>query len=222
MSRPFTTALTAALIAAFSAAPVWSQTGGASPSPTQSPPTGAGGSPSGQGATSAGAKGMKSEVSRGDRRFVMEAAMGGMAEVHAGKVALEQGRSPEVKRFAEQMVKEHTTVNGELTKLAAARGITPPTEPDAAHRKALDALQKRSGAEFDRAYMKMQVDDHQKSVALFEKFAKGGDDAELKQWAQSKLPSLREHLKMARADKGSMSAHDAPGMRATSGASTTR
>jgi putative membrane protein len=64
--------------------------------------------------------------------------------------------------------------------------------------KMADKLSKLSGADFDRAYMKHMVDDHVKDVAMFEKEAKNGKDADLKAWANKTLPTLREHLQMAR------------------------
>src|SRR3954451_1659906 len=40
----------------------------------------------------------------------------------------------------------------------------------------------------------MQLDGHQKAVALFESYAQNGDNAQLKQFAQQTAPTLREHL----------------------------
>ena len=55
-----------------------------------------------------------------------------------------------------------------------------------------------SGAAFDRAYAKEMVKDHTKAVQLFQREADRGTDAGLKSFASSKLPTLREHLEMAR------------------------
>jgi putative membrane protein len=134
----------------------------------------------------------------------MDAAAAGMAEVQAGQLAAQKAQSPQVKQFAQRMVEDHTAANGELMKLASARNLTPPAEPDRKHRAAIDKLGKQSGADFDRAYMKMQVADHEKTVALFEKQAKNGKGDELRQWASAKLPALREHLQMARSDMNGM------------------
>jgi putative membrane protein len=197
--------LAAAVTAAFASGPAWSQ--GGTPSSPPAATTGAAGSP-GTAANPAGrsgaadARGAASSLARADREFVKDAAMAGMAEVEAGRLALQKASSPAVKQFAQKMVDDHTAANAELMKLAQSKGAAPPTELDRAHRKDMEGLEKRSGEDFDRAYMKMQVSDHQKAVSLFEKQAKNGKDAELRQWAESKLPTLREHLKMARSDAG--------------------
>jgi putative membrane protein len=205
MKPSMQTLLAAAVTAALSSGPAWSQTGapgstpGAAPGAAGSPGTSA--NPGGR-AGAADARAGASTLARADRDFVMEAAMAGMAEVEAGRLAARKASSPAVKQFAQKMVDDHTASNAELMQLAQGKGVMPPGELDRSHRKAMDGLEKRSGDDFDKAYMKMQVADHQKAVSLFEKQAKNGKDAELKQWAQAKLPVLREHLQMARSDAG--------------------
>ena len=66
------------------------------------------------------------------------------------------------------------------------------------HQMAMDRLGKLSGAEFDREYLKMDLNDHKKTIDLFEKQARSGRDAELKAFAEKTLPTLREHHQMAR------------------------
>ena len=54
-----------------------------------------------------------------------------------------------------------------------------------------------SGTEFDRAYDMAQQEGHRKAVALFEAYAQGGDNPQLKQWAAKTLPHLKQHMSMA-------------------------
>jgi putative membrane protein len=64
--------------------------------------------------------------------------------------------------------------------------------------KTYDRLSKLSGADFDKAYMTDMLKDHEKDVAMFEKEANSGKDADVKAWATSTLPTLRDHLQLAR------------------------
>src|SRR4051795_1415547 len=114
--------------------------------------------------------------------------------------------SPEVKRFAEHMVKDHTAANEKLTVLAKKHKIeakgtygTPPLKPGAEAKAEKADLSKMSGQEFDRAYASEMVQDHEKAVGLFRDEAKNGKDKEVSELASSMLPTLEEHLKMARA-----------------------
>jgi putative membrane protein len=67
----------------------------------------------------------------------------------------------------------------------------------AAHQQKLDQLKKLSGQDFARQYHAQQVAAHQDAVELFQRYAKGGDNAALKDWAAKTLPALQHHLDMA-------------------------
>jgi putative membrane protein len=132
-----------------------------------------------------------------DQNFVSKAALGGMAEVALGKLAVDKASSDEVKKFGQRMVDDHGKAGDELKTLAQNKHITLPTDPDP-HAKALqDKLAKLSGAEFDRAYMQAMVVDHKKDVNEFRLEAHSGKDADVKGWAAKTLPTIEEHLGLA-------------------------
>jgi putative membrane protein len=137
------------------------------------------------------------ELSSADRSFVEQAAAGGLAEVQDAQLAQQKSASSDVKQFAGMMITDHTQANTELQQIAQGKGITPPNAPTRAQQSAQEDLKKLSGGEFDRQYMKQQVDDHQKTVALFQTEANSGQDAQLKAFAQKYLPKLQQHLQMA-------------------------
>jgi len=129
-----------------------------------------------------------------DRGFVAKAAVGGLAEVQLGELAQRNGASSQVKQFGAQMVRDHGKANEELKGIASAKAIQPPAQLDAKHAELSARLQKLSGAEFDREYVRAMLDAHKADVALFERQAANGRDAELKAFAQKTLPTLRQHL----------------------------
>lgn len=129
--------------------------------------------------------------------FMTGAAYSGNAEIAASKMALEKTKNAEVKQFAQQMIAEHTKANNELKTLAGKKNFTPPTDLDAEHKTMAADMSKLTGEEFDRAYMRGQVADHEKSVALFEAQSNGGTDADAKAFAAKTLPNLKMHLEMA-------------------------
>lgn len=81
------------------------------------------------------------------------------------------------------------------------------------HKKMMDKMAKLSGAEFDREFMKHQVADHDKAVALFEKQSRNGKDAELKAFALRTLPTLKEHQQQAREIHSRVSGRAGPSAR---------
>jgi putative membrane protein len=133
-----------------------------------------------------------------DRKFIEKAARDGMAEVELAKLAQEKARSDQVKQFAKRMADDHAKANAELKKIADAKGVTLPAEVDRGARRALDKLAKKSGADFDREYMDHMVSDHKKAVKEFKDEAKSGRDTHVKGFASSTLPTLEQHLEMAK------------------------
>ena len=133
-----------------------------------------------------------------EKDFIEEAAASGMAEVRLGDLAQQKASNAEVKQFAQQLVKEHTKANSELEQIAAAQNVTPPQELKSKHQKAYDKLSKLSGDEFDKAFVKQMVQDHQAAVKLFERGSKNVTDPQVKQFASSTLPKLQNHLEEAR------------------------
>jgi putative membrane protein len=144
-----------------------------------------------------------------DQKFVLEAAMGGMEEVQLGQLAVSKAASDDVKQFGQHMVDDHSKANDELKALAASKNITLPTELAGKQKADYDKLSKLSGAAFDREYMKMMVDDHNKDVAEFQKESTSGKDPDVKAWAAKTLPTLQQHQTMAKEVDAKVGGHAA-------------
>ena len=140
----------------------------------------------------------KGGVSREDQRRFMDIAEANMAEIATGKLAQSKGQSQEVKDFAKHMIEDHTRMLKEGEQLGAKKGLTPPKELKKEHQQASAKLEKLSGEEFDRAYAKQMVDDHQKALKLVQDTAKNAKDAELKAMAEKATPEIQKHLEMAK------------------------
>ena len=136
------------------------------------------------------------QVSEQAKQFVHEAARAGIAEVKLGKMATEQAESRDVQQFGQRMVTDHTKANEQLKTIAQDKNIEVPTEMNEEHQQVAEKLAKLQGPEFDRAYIRTMVKDHEKAVELFSKEAQQGQDADLKAFAAETLPTLQEHLNM--------------------------
>jgi putative membrane protein len=134
--------------------------------------------------------------------FVKEAANSDMLEIAAAKIAQDKG-SVEEKKFAEQMVTDHTKTSSELKGLVSSGDVKAeiPTVPDDSSQKKLDKLRDARPQNFASEYDPMQVSVHKEAVSLFERYSKSGDNPKLKDWAGKTLPVLRHHLDMAQALK---------------------
>jgi putative membrane protein len=140
-----------------------------------------------------------------DTTFIAEAVRGGLAEVELGRTGAQKASDPEVKRFAERMVTDHSATNDKLMALAKKHKIeaegtygTPPLRPEEQAQTNLEKLKTMSGKAFDQAFMSNMTKDHEKAVALFQDEAKNGKDQEMQALASATLPTLNDHLEMAR------------------------
>lgn len=131
-----------------------------------------------------------------DATFVKMAASDGMHEVVLNKLALTKSTNADIKKFAEQMVKDHTKANEDLKAAAKAAGVEVPAAIMEKHQKHIDMLSKSE--HFDQDFAKHMVSDHEEAVALFTKASKELKNKDLKDFATKTLPTLQHHLEMAK------------------------
>ncbi len=138
-------------------------------------------------------------VTGGDLAFMNDAAPGGLAEVELGRLAEKRALTPAVRKFAQQMIADHSRAGEKLQALAKQKNVKLPPGVLPKAKQTKEALEKLKGIEFDRAYVKAMVEVHEKDVAAFDAVAKNATDADVKKFAAATVPTLRHHLKMIRA-----------------------
>lgn len=131
--------------------------------------------------------------------FVTKAASGGMMEVQLGNLAQTNAKSQRVKDFGSMMVTDHTNANDELKGLASSNNITISSSLLPEHQKHVDIMGKMKGADFDKHYMDMMLDDHKKDIGEFKKEAGSSNNDVFKNFASKTLPVLQKHLDSAKA-----------------------
>jgi putative membrane protein len=138
----------------------------------------------------------KDILDKQDDTFIKQAAAGGMAEVELSKIT-EKSENAEIKLFAEEMVRDHTAANVELTDIATALCVEMPKTFDADHQRIRAQLRIAHGGAFDQQYIRVMVGDHDQANNLFRQEADLGHEPQLRQFARKTLPSIEEHQKMA-------------------------
>ncbi|AZO66233.1 DUF4142 domain-containing protein [Mesorhizobium sp. M6A.T.Ce.TU.002.03.1.1] len=132
-----------------------------------------------------------------DQLFAQLAVAGGTAEVDFGNLAKKSSHSA-IKEFASRMVDDHSAANEKLKSLAESDKIPLPQGLDDEHKQLRAKLEKLEGAAFDLAYISGQITDHQRTVQLLEWEIVSGQDADLQHFGSDTLPTVLEHLRMAR------------------------
>ncbi|GAB3536892.1 hypothetical protein GCM10027443_28380 [Pontibacter brevis] len=129
--------------------------------------------------------------------FMTQAASNNMLEIEAGRLAQQKGQSQAVKDFGQMMVTDHTQATEKLQSLASQQNIALPDSMSQEHMDQLQSLRDKSGAEFDQEYADLMVSSHEEAVSLFEDASNNMENAEVKNFATTTLPKLREHLEQA-------------------------
>ncbi|MGE5395279.1 MAG: DUF4142 domain-containing protein [Candidatus Saccharibacteria bacterium] len=137
-------------------------------------------------------------ASNKDDDFIKDAVSGGLMEVELGRYAQQNAKNPRVRNFGAMMVRDHSKANDELKTLLTQKSITVPATMDDKHHDKMTDIQKKTGSDFDKDYMKEMVDDHEKDVDKFKKQAENGTDPELKSFAAKTLPILLMHQDSAK------------------------
>jgi putative membrane protein len=132
--------------------------------------------------------------------FVTLAAASDMFEIQSSKIALQRSTNPDVKHFAQMMIDAHTRTTTTLKGLVAAQSnLTLPTGLPSDLQSKLDQLGSVSSADFDSTYLNDQVDGHQSTLNVMQRYAKDGDVETLKQFAAATAPVVQQHLDKAKA-----------------------
>lgn len=129
--------------------------------------------------------------------FVEEVSAKGIAEVESAKMAQQKSTSADIKAFAQTMITDHSAVNAELTMIASQKKLEVSDEAEMANKAKKFVLEMRDGQSFDEAYANNQVKAHEDTIELFQR-ATISDDAEIAAFATKTLPTLQQHLKMAK------------------------
>lgn len=136
--------------------------------------------------------------------FLVRALDGGMMEVALGNVAAQKGQSDGVKRFGAMMVADHGAANEKIRSLASMRTVTLPAGTSDEKTKMINEIIEKRGSDFDKKYINMMVDDHQKDIREFESALDKVKDSSVQTFIRETIPVLKKHLDSCTAIKKSM------------------
>lgn len=132
-----------------------------------------------------------------ESEFLVEAASGGLYEVEMAKLAQQKAKSQEVKDFANHLLENHSKANEKLKQLASSKGINVPTAMGDEEQRKYNQFSEKETEDFDEDYIEQMVQDHKKDVSDFEEASEDLDDPDVKAFASTTLPTLKEHLGQA-------------------------
>jgi len=125
-------------------------------------------------------------------------------DIDAGKLAKSMASSADVKKFADQMITDHTGVNKSAVDLVTKLKVTPEDNPTSQSLKKggdenIANLKTLKGAAFDKAYIDHEVAYHQQVLDAVDKtLIPGATNAELKALLVKVRPAFVAHLEHAK------------------------
>lgn len=132
--------------------------------------------------------------------YVAKVAMADMFTIETAKSALRRSPSEAVRRFAQQVLDEHGWLSAQLHQTAEEMDPQPtlPRKLDRPHKRLLADLNAAPRAEFDRLYIRLQVQANEDVLAEHTKYAVTGPIGGLRGLAETAKPVIQANLKELR------------------------
>lgn len=118
-----------------------------------------------------------------------------LAEIQEGKLAEKNAQSKKVKDFGKELVRDHEKADKEVQKEAKKMGVALSDTP--AEQDQINALQGMSGSDFDKTFVKDEVEGHQKTISMINDSMESLQNKSEKKTLKKILPTLQKHLKTA-------------------------
>ena len=139
----------------------------------------------------------QNKMDNDDASALKQVVQANLNEVAAGKTAQSKAQSPDVKSFAQKMVTDHGKMAEELTALAKKKDVSVPQDANMKDMAQMKLMERKSGAEFDQAFMEHMVKDHEQTLKDVQDIAAKVKDSELKAALQKATPKIKDHLELA-------------------------
>lgn len=139
--------------------------------------------------------GFAQDTKSADKSFIKDATEGSQAEINFAKLALAKSKDPNVRKFAERMITDHSKLIVDMRPFTLKYDVKASGEPVLDHAK-YEELKMKSGTDFDRAYVEAMVKDHNDDLNDFIKEENSTSDPQLKATVEKGEKVIREHTEM--------------------------
>ncbi|MCR5887935.1 DUF4142 domain-containing protein [Hymenobacter sp. J193] len=129
-----------------------------------------------------------------DAEFLVNAAAGGQLLTEASRLALQKATLPAVRNFAARLLKEHAAIGQGLQVVAQQKSITVPSGLGNEQQDQYQKLTAASGSAFDKQYVELLLDMHNKQEDAFDDMREEAYDGDIRGFAAKYYPVLSDHL----------------------------
>jgi putative membrane protein len=126
-----------------------------------------------------------------DEAFLSNEARSVIAQIQFGKLAQENGASPQVKKLGETMVSGGQADLGQLQGIAKASGVELPDEVQPSDQRALDTLKNLQGQTFDQEFRSRVEERERNEYSRLQLEATSATDPELQSYANKQMSTAQ-------------------------------
>jgi putative membrane protein len=159
---------------------------------TPESPTPAPANPSGEPASTA------DTITGADKEFVANVEKINIQERELGRLAQPKSQNDDVKDYGKMLERDHSEALEKLVDVMKKNGIPQTKGLPQAQDEAINKLRRLSGSAFDRQFVDMMVEGHQKAVEMFKEEANTAQNKDVRDYAKDTLPTLEKHLRDAK------------------------
>jgi putative membrane protein len=132
-----------------------------------------------------------------DAQALVDAYSGSLFEMQLSDSVKTWAADDDVKTLASAMSVAHSSINSEIKQLASKKAISLPVSITTGETEKISNYKDKKANNLNKDYVDALIDDHKKTITLFEKCAADCNDNDIKTWFGAALPELRKHLDMA-------------------------
>lgn len=153
----------------------------------------------------ASAQNVGSGQTGGSVAFVRDAGSAGHFEVQSARLALERSQNVGVRGYATQTLKDATEMVNRVKFINDNNVSAPmPSGPNATQQATLNRLASLSGPDFDREYMRSQIEVSEFLANTFRAYGANGEAPTLRVYAAKAVTDYEKQTQLARTTAGSL------------------
>ena len=130
-----------------------------------------------------------------EKKFIQHASSCNNFEIQFSQFVEQRSQDQQIKELAQRLAQDHQQAEQQLKQVAQTIGVNLSDQIMPAQQAMLQELQRKQGAELDRAFLFCNVGDHHAAVIAYAWAAKAAQNPQLKQYCEQTLQQLRQHTR---------------------------
>ena len=153
--------------------------------------------------SAAGQSSTSAKLSDNEKQLLQKVAEADKAEIEMGQLAQSNASSDKVKQFGQKLVDDHTQNNQQLQQIAQQKGVQLEDQEKPDEQAAKAKFEKMKGAQFDKAFLQHERDDHAKLLKELQQQQDQVQDPDVKSFISQTITAVQQHLQEAQGSKAS-------------------